>query len=178
MRSIEPARTTPRPPVRPEPRTMLWSKRRVRPGAGLEIRGAGLLSRPPTPSVGGGLPSSLRSSPGQPGEQGPRPSAPPRVLPLRSRPRTSAAVHAPCLPYPKKLIYPTCPCPAPSSGSASLHLDITSYVNLGWARLCQCERFKPSRESARLRASCHARTLVASRVPAARPPPWKGGSPS
>lgn len=180
-RSFSPAAAR-QPPAHPSGRSPARPCEPAPSPARSRARGARtwLLSRPPTPSVGGGLPSSLRSSPGQPGAQGSRPSAPARALPLRCAPfqaphlrRRSRASQA----LSDKALYPTCPCPAPSSGSASLRLDITSYVNLGWAPLCQCEGLQPSRVSARLRASCHARCLVASRAPAARPPPWQGGSP-
>jgi len=132
--------------------------------------------KPPAPSGGGGLPSSLRSSPGQPGEQAPRPA---RRSAEVKRACVARAGHVACLPCPIKLFYPTCPCPAPSLGSASLRLDITSYVHLGRARAVPVRGASGLTTTARLRTSCHARGLVASRTlaPACPSAPLAGGLP-
>jgi hypothetical protein len=147
-----------------------------RPGDGLEPTRILVALKPPAPSGGGGLPSSLRSSPGQPGEQAPRPA---RRSAEVKRPCVARAGHVACLPCPIKLFYPTCPCPAPSLGSASLRLDITSYVNLGRAQAVPMRGASALTTTAHLRTSCHAPTRLLCerwRRPA-RPPPWQGGSP-
>lgn len=52
---------------------MPWSKHDLRLGAGLEVSMSGLPSRPPTPSIGGGLPSSLAQLTGATGRARPAP---------------------------------------------------------------------------------------------------------
>jgi len=97
----------------------------------------GLPAATPGPSGGGGLPSSLRSSPGQPGGQAPRPAR--RCVKVK-RTCVPRAGHVACLPCPITRVIRPAPVRPPPWAPLRSALTEPSSVNLGRARLCRCAR--------------------------------------